>query len=294
MCGRYLVITEDEIIEMKIILEELNQRFSNLDDFIFPKAKAGANFEIAPSATTPVFVFEDNKISPKPMKWGFSRWDGKGSVINARAESVDEKSFFKNAFHNSRCIIPSRGFFEWKKPVLSIDNGVCDPYKNNSALVEQNIADINTTSALLQSKQLSFESEFQMAKSEFQIAKTKNSSKTKNPSQLDFESVFNTAIPTISSPNKLLPGKDSSEKFWIRRADSPMFFMAGIYHLHEGLEEFVILTMPANIQISRIHNRMPVFLETQQLMPWLEDSNVIDELLMNRNSNVQFLISSMA
>ena len=32
MCGRYLVITEDEIIEMKSILEELNQRFSDLDD----------------------------------------------------------------------------------------------------------------------------------------------------------------------------------------------------------------------------------------------------------------------
>jgi len=36
-------------------------------------------------------------------------------LINARAESVAEKASFKWSFKKKRCLIPTSGFFEWKK-----------------------------------------------------------------------------------------------------------------------------------------------------------------------------------
>ena len=36
-------------------------------------------------------------------------------LMNARAESIDQKPSFKKSFKNKRCLIPANGFFEWKK-----------------------------------------------------------------------------------------------------------------------------------------------------------------------------------
>ena len=35
--------------------------------------------------------------------------------INARAETLSEKSSFKELLKNQRCLVPASGFFEWKK-----------------------------------------------------------------------------------------------------------------------------------------------------------------------------------
>ena len=35
-------------------------------------------------------------------------------MINARAETVDSKPAYRNAFKRRRCLIPSEGFYEWK------------------------------------------------------------------------------------------------------------------------------------------------------------------------------------
>ena len=222
MCGRYLVITEDEIIEMKSILEELNQRFSDADAFsdAFPdtfsmRSPDARAAEVVPSLATPVLVEQGGQCRLKPMKWGFSIRGGSGSIINARAESVEEKPVFREPFLQHRCIIPSRGFFEWKKP---------------------------------------------------------------------------SSAPLLDLATSMDPGP-APGKYWIRRADSPLFFMAGIYREDPVLEEFVILTMPASLPIAAIHDRMPVFLEKPQLLPWLQDYRVLRMLVQNQAAPVPFLYS---
>ena len=50
-------------------------------------------------------------------KWGLiPSWakDSKTAFINARAESLDEKPAFKDAFKTKACLIPADGFYEWK------------------------------------------------------------------------------------------------------------------------------------------------------------------------------------
>ena len=44
-------------------------------------------------------------------------------MINARAETVTEKPFFRSAFEHGRCLVPATGYYEWKT-----ENGVKQPY----------------------------------------------------------------------------------------------------------------------------------------------------------------------
>jgi putative SOS response-associated peptidase YedK len=105
MCGRYNFTVEqnDEIIE---ILEKLNAKFHN---------KAVKTGEIYPTDLAPILIEEEQKISPTLSNWGFPKFDQKGVIINARAESAFEKKSFRDSLVNRRCIIPSTGFYEWDK-----------------------------------------------------------------------------------------------------------------------------------------------------------------------------------
>ena len=122
MCGRYTVFTDAEIAEMNAIIAEIGRLYG---DSAVSAIKRG---EVYPTNTAPILSMEGSALSPRPSKWGFPKWDGKGVIINAKAETVQKLPTFSNTrnvyrsqppefvspIDERRCVIPSTGFYEWK------------------------------------------------------------------------------------------------------------------------------------------------------------------------------------
>jgi putative SOS response-associated peptidase YedK len=54
------------------------------------------------------------------FRWGLIPFWAKdksigSKMINARAETIEEKPSFRNIFRRQRCLVPATGFFEWRR-----------------------------------------------------------------------------------------------------------------------------------------------------------------------------------
>jgi len=105
MCGRYTLFSKKK---------KLEQRFGVVLPF-----ELAPFYNAAPSQKMPV-IFNDDAGQAGMAVWGFlPAWAGKDSqimpMINVRSETISEKPSFREAFLKRRCLIPSNGFYEWKK-----------------------------------------------------------------------------------------------------------------------------------------------------------------------------------
>jgi len=106
MCGRYSFAVEDELIR---------ERFG----VTVRSAVYKARYNCAPAQDLAVITNEEPDTL-NFFRWGLiPSWAKDVSIgnklINARAETVMEKTSFRNAFRKRRCLVPADGFFEWKK-----------------------------------------------------------------------------------------------------------------------------------------------------------------------------------
>lgn len=99
MCGRYLFKQD--------ITEELDAWLATLDE---ETRNDLSLHDVYPSQKTIVLTHD---LKPSVMRWGFLKWDDKGLVINARSETVEQSSFFKDHLKHRRCLIEAEGFYEW-------------------------------------------------------------------------------------------------------------------------------------------------------------------------------------
>ena len=79
------------------------------------------NEDIRPTQKVPVVVIKDGRNYLGIIRWGLiPHWatDTKigDRLFNARAETIDVKTSFKQSFLKRRCLIPANGFSEWRKP----------------------------------------------------------------------------------------------------------------------------------------------------------------------------------
>ena len=106
MCGRYTLFTK---------AEALAERFQ----VALPQDLFTPTYNAAPSQGQLTIL----NATPHEMTrsaWGFvPEWaagrQGVKAVINARAESVADKPFFREAFKTKRCLVLADGFYEWKR-----------------------------------------------------------------------------------------------------------------------------------------------------------------------------------
>jgi putative SOS response-associated peptidase YedK len=102
MCGRFTLHSRDRI-QIKGL---------SLLDLPFE-----ARYNIAPGQTILAIADFGNGPELTSFVWGLiPSWssDGKG-FINARCETLEAKPSFSESFQQRRCLIPSDGFFEWRR-----------------------------------------------------------------------------------------------------------------------------------------------------------------------------------
>lgn len=109
MCGRYTLYQQGKLPHLFKVPKKEAEKFKE-------------RYNIAPSQNVPVVVRREDGNHLEEMKWGFmTPWmkDPKDmfkySMFNARAEGIFEKPTWKKAIRFQRCLVPSNGFYEWKK-----------------------------------------------------------------------------------------------------------------------------------------------------------------------------------
>jgi len=105
MCGRFSIAD----------FKGFEERFQL--EIEFPDLKP--NYNVAPSQNVPV-ILNNGSNHLAMFKWGLIPYWAKDpsighKMINARAETVDEKPSFKTCLQRKRCLIVADGFYEWKK-----------------------------------------------------------------------------------------------------------------------------------------------------------------------------------
>ena len=103
MCGRYTLTLERDAFE---------DRF---DVAVGDSVAYEPRYNAAPGQDLPV-ITDDAPETVRRLEWGLvPAWadDDNGGMINARAETVDEKPSFREAYERRRCLVPADGFYEW-------------------------------------------------------------------------------------------------------------------------------------------------------------------------------------
>jgi putative SOS response-associated peptidase YedK len=110
MCGRFFVALADP--ELRVILKEIEQENKRKGQKL-PPVKTGMVF---PTDYTAAKLLGKDKFPHfQQLRWGFSSYNGKGHLINARSETILDKAIFHEPVREARCLIPASYYYEWKK-----------------------------------------------------------------------------------------------------------------------------------------------------------------------------------
>jgi putative SOS response-associated peptidase YedK len=110
MCGRFTVkMTWAEIVALYKLTADR------------PPHNLQPRYNVCPTDPIDVVTERDGKRDLVRMRWGLvPRWWSKprkelrSATFNARAETVETKPFFREAFKRTRCLIPMSGYYEWQ------------------------------------------------------------------------------------------------------------------------------------------------------------------------------------
>jgi putative SOS response-associated peptidase YedK len=120
MCGRARL--SSDVSEIKVAFRIPPER---------PTPNFAASWNVAPTDPLPVVHYDakDHQRSLEVMRWGLVPFWAKDikvgfANINAKAEGIENKPAFREAFRQRRCLVPVDNFYEWKK----VAGGKNQPY----------------------------------------------------------------------------------------------------------------------------------------------------------------------
>ena len=98
MCGRFVSVPGEEISEaFKVIREGFD----------------GVNYDVRPTtriASVRLSVSGERELVGLPWMWKHPKYQH----CNAKAENVSRYPAYRESFARRRCLVPARGFYEWK------------------------------------------------------------------------------------------------------------------------------------------------------------------------------------
>jgi putative SOS response-associated peptidase YedK len=111
MCGRARL--SSDVSEIKLAFSIPPER---------PAPNIAPSWNVAPTDPLPIVHYDakEGTRSLEVMRWGLIPYWAKDikigfSTINARAEEIESKPAFREAFQRRRCLVPVDNFYEWKK-----------------------------------------------------------------------------------------------------------------------------------------------------------------------------------
>jgi len=111
MCGR--VRLSSDVSEIKLVFSIPPQR---------PTPNVAPSWNVAPTDPLPVVRYDTRagERSLEVMRWGLIPFWAKDikvgfANINAKAEGIETKPAFREAFEWRRCLVPVDNFYEWKR-----------------------------------------------------------------------------------------------------------------------------------------------------------------------------------
>ena len=110
MCGRFTTkMTWAEIVALYRLTMKA------------PPHNMPPRYNVCPTDPVDVVRERDGERELVQMRWGLvPRWWSKSlkdvtmATFNARAETVETRPFFRDAFKRNRCLIPMSGYYEWQ------------------------------------------------------------------------------------------------------------------------------------------------------------------------------------
>ena len=109
MCGRFGLFAE-----LGDLAGHFDFRAEPLQGSYLPR------WNIPPTSPVLTVLSDGDARAARMMRWGLtpSRSGNSRSaprlLFNARAETIDQRPIFRNAFATRRCLVPANGFYEWK------------------------------------------------------------------------------------------------------------------------------------------------------------------------------------
>ncbi|MEE8602765.1 SOS response-associated peptidase [Euzebya tangerina] len=116
MCGRYVATEDADGLLKMFVVDERDPRAKDSRSHW----DGAPNYNVAPTDSVPAIVLHEGHRVLTSFRWGLVPFWAKDAkigarMINARSETIEEKSAFAQSFERRRCLLPADGFYEWQK-----------------------------------------------------------------------------------------------------------------------------------------------------------------------------------